>query len=138
MYVQPTYLPIKSTHTQILTSWTFHFMTLYRCMTCTRIRIHFTLLHINGTASGARSPSLCKVVTSPFTAAVRRPVCTYVPQSQFMKRISTFYTHLLSSLVHKESVSVQQTSKEKAHLVIGIPPCLRQSHSFFISTFQVI
>ena len=61
--------------------------------------IHFTLLHINGTASGAMSPNLCKVDTSPFTAAVRRPVCTYVPQSQFMKRINTFYTHL----VQKES-----------------------------------
>lgn len=94
--------------------------------------IHFTLLHIKGTVSGARSPSLCKVDTSPFTAAVRRPVCTYVPQSQFMKRISAFYTHL----VYSESMFAQQTSK-KAHLVIGIWPCLRQGR-FFISTFQEI
>ena len=38
-----------------------------------------TLLHTKGTAAGAMSPNLCKVGTSPLTAAVRRPVCIYVP-----------------------------------------------------------
>ena len=41
--------------------------------------LFITLLHTKGTAAGAMSPNLCKVDTSPFTAAVRRPVCTYVP-----------------------------------------------------------
>ena len=38
-----------------------------------------TLLQIKGTAAGAMSPNLCKVGTSPLTAAVRRPVCIYMP-----------------------------------------------------------
>ena len=42
--------------------------------------LFITLLHTKGTAAGAMSPNLCKVGTFPFTAAVRRPVCTYMPQ----------------------------------------------------------
>ena len=68
----------------------FHEYTINAC----HVKVaHVTLLQMKGTAAGARSPSLCKVAMSPFIAAVRRPVCTCMPQSNRKtdadRRIST-------------------------------------------------